>query len=200
MMKLKFYRGPGDMVTKIIRVLTNGPYSHVEVQFSNGHRFFASGHGVFQGAHMIRDHRVYGATWDTILIPATQEQEDAAQRFAFSMIGIPFDFRGMCRFMLPGNSHRRGKYCSAVILDVLQKGLHMFPGVKPKISPNGLHRLFLSYKHTLISDSVPNEALASGAHPESLIGPGSSGSSGPPTSLERELDTSRRSSPQTWFR
>ena len=160
MMRLMFYRGPGDIVTKLIRVLTNGPYSHVELQFTNGHRFFASGHGVFQGAHMIRDYKVYIPSWDAILIPATQEQEDAAQRFAFGLVGIPFDFRGMCNFLFPGRSRRKGKYYSAVILDVLQNGLHMFPNAKPKISPNGLHKLFLSHKHTLISDSVPDGALA----------------------------------------
>jgi hypothetical protein len=160
MMRLMFYRGPGNMLTKIIRVLTNGPYSHVELQFTNGHRFFASGHGVFVGAHMIRDHKVYNPSWDAILIPATQEQEDAAQRFAFGLVGIPFDFRGLLRFVFPGRSRRKGKYCSAVILDVLQNGLHMFPNAKPKVSPNSLHRLFLSHKHTLISDSVPDGALA----------------------------------------
>ncbi len=166
-MRLMFYRGPGNAITRIIRLLTNGPYSHVELQFTNGHRFFASGHGVFTGAHLIRDHKVYPPMWDAILIPASQEQEDTTQRFAFGMAGIPFDFREMCRFMFPGRSLRKGKYCSAVILDVLQNGLNMFPDVKPKISPNGLHKLFLSHKHTLICNAVPD---AAGMRPSTYSG------------------------------
>ena len=46
-MRLVFYRGPGDLVTKTIRLVTHGPYSHVELQFSTGKRFFASGHGEY---------------------------------------------------------------------------------------------------------------------------------------------------------
>jgi hypothetical protein len=161
MMRLMFYRGPGDKITRLIRLLTNGPYSHVELQFTGGRRFFTSGHGIFVGAHMLRDHKIYGPLWDTILIPATREQEYAAQRVAFGLIGIPFDMRGMIRFILPRGSMRKGKYCSAVVLDVLQRGLHMFPEQNGKISPNGLHRLFLSRKHTLICDSVPDASVAS---------------------------------------
>jgi hypothetical protein len=192
MMKLMFYRGPGNIVTKIIRVYTRGPYSHVELQFTNGTRFFTSGHGVLQGAHMVRDHRMYGPLWDSILIPATQEQEDAAQRFAFALIGIPFDLRGLFRFLLPGRSRRKGKYCSAVILDVLQKSLRMFSGVQSKISPNELHRLFLSHKHTLISDFLPNDSLTSKTSSEYP----------PPAFGDPEIGSDRRSVPfpETWFR
>jgi hypothetical protein len=204
MMKLMFYRGPGNIVTKIIRAYTRGPYSHVELQFTNGTRFFTSGHGVFQGAHMVRDHRMYGPLWDAILIPTTQEQEDAAQRFAFALIGIPFDLRGLFRFLVPGRSRRKGKYCSAVILDVLQKSLRMFLEVKSKISPNGLHRLFLSHKHTLISDSVPKDSLTLGACPEYRSPAfGDPGSSGTPVSLsnpEKGSDGRSACRSETWFR
>ena len=40
--------------------------------------------------------------------------------------------------MFSGRSRRKGKYRGAVILEVLQNGLHMFPNAKPKISPEGL--------------------------------------------------------------
>lgn len=39
MIKLMFYWGPGDFVTRLIRRLTGGPYSHVEMQFTDGCRF-----------------------------------------------------------------------------------------------------------------------------------------------------------------
>src|ERR1700683_4817449 len=101
MMKLEFYYGPGDLVTETIRLLTRGPYSHVELQFTDGCRFFSSGHGALQGVHMVRDKKVYSQLWDSILIPATKAQENAAQRKAFHLIGSPFDWRGMISFLFP---------------------------------------------------------------------------------------------------
>jgi hypothetical protein len=162
MMKLVFYYGPGDLVGKIIRLLTHGPYSHVELQFTDGCRFFASGHGIYTGTHMICDRKVYAPNWDQILIPATEEQEQAAERYIFHLIGFPFDFRGMIGFLIPFFDRRRkAKYCSSIVLDVLQQSLHMFPGVQLKTSPNGLHRLFISEHPLVIAAPAPNhEALS----------------------------------------
>lgn len=160
MVKLVFFWGPGDVVSRIIRVLTRGPYSHVELQFTDGSRMFASGHGQFTGAHMICDRKIYDQYWDRILIPATQAQETAAERYAFQLIGFPFDMRGMIGFLLPFlDRPSKPKYCSAVILDVLQQGFHMFPGVKLKISPNGLYRLFLAGHPLMIAAAAPDFPL-----------------------------------------
>jgi hypothetical protein len=152
MMKLMFYYGPGNLVTKIIRLLTHGPYSHVELQFTDGCRFFSSGHGIYKGSHVVCDHKIYDHWWDRILIPATQKQEDVAEEFAFLLIGFPFDWRGLVSFLLPLiDRRRRAKYCSAIVLEVLQSTLHMFPEVRLKISPNGLYRLILSRQPIVIS-------------------------------------------------
>jgi hypothetical protein len=156
-----FYYGPGDSVTKVIRLLTKGPYSHVELQFTDGCRFFSSGHGMYTGAHMICDRKAYGHYWDQVLIPATQEQEKTAEKLIFHLVGAPFDWRGMFGFLLPFiGRHRKAKYCSSIVLDVLQKSLHLFPGVQLKISPNGLYRLFVSSHPVLISSAVPDDAVA----------------------------------------
>jgi hypothetical protein len=144
MMKLVFYWGPGDLVTKVIRLLTNGPYSHVELQFTDGCRFFASGHGLLQGSQMVCDKKVYDHWWDKIFLPATTGQEKAAEAYAFTLVGMPFDWRGMVSFLLPFVSRKRaGIYCSSVVLDVLQQRLHLFPQAQLKVSPNGLYRLFM---------------------------------------------------------
>ena len=169
MMKLVFYYGPGDLVGKIIRLLTHGPYSHVELQFTDGCRFFASGHGIYTGTHLICDRKVYGPNWDQVLIPATEEQEEEAERYIFHLIGFPFDFRGMIGFLVPFFDRRRkAKYCSSIVLDVLQHSLHMFPGVQLKTSPNGLHRLFIAEHALVISAPAPNRPASS-----SLISPDS---------------------------
>jgi hypothetical protein len=152
MMRLVFYRGPGYAVTKIIRLTTFGRYSHVELQFSDGCRLFSSGHGVHQGVHLICDRRVYGPLWDSIIVPSTQEQEDAAERLALRLIGAPFDWRGLFSFLFPFVDRRRkATYCSSIILDVLQSSLQMLPEVRLKISPSGLHRRFLAQHHLMIS-------------------------------------------------
>jgi hypothetical protein len=162
MMKLLFYYGPGDWVTKAIRFLTHGPYSHVELQFTDGCRFFASGHGKYTGTHLICDRKVYDSDWDQVLIPATEEQEAAAERYIFNLVGYPFDFRGMIGFMIPFLDYRRkAKYCSAIVLDVLQRALHMFPGVRLKTSPNDLHRLFVTDHALLVSAPAPADPVPS---------------------------------------
>lgn len=166
-MKLLFYHGPGDWVTSAIRFLTQGPYSHVELQFTDGCRFFASGHGKYTGTHMICDRKVYDTDWDQVLIPATQEQEEAAEQYIYHLTGFPFDFRGMIGFIVPFlDCRRKAKYCSAIVLDVLQRALHMFPGVQLKTSPNGLHRLFISRHSLVISAPAPVDA-----EPSSSISP-----------------------------
>jgi len=157
MIKVLFYYGPGDLITRTIRVLTHGPYSHVEIQFTDGCRFFSSGHGLYIGAHMICDRKIYDPCWDQILIPATQEQERAAEGFIFHLIGLPFDMRGMVGFLFPFlDRGRQGTYCSSIILNVLQESLHMFPGIGRKISPNGLYRLFLAAHPLVIAAAAPD--------------------------------------------
>jgi len=42
-------------------------------------------------------------------------------------------------------------------LDVLQRSLHMFPGVQLKTSPNGLHRLFIAEHALLVSAPAREE-------------------------------------------
>jgi hypothetical protein len=111
---------------------------------------------------MICDRKLYGPFWDQVLIPATQEQEDEAARFLLHLIGIPFDWRGLLTFMIPFfDSHRKAAYCSSVVLDVLQQSLHMFPGAQAKVSPNGLHRLFVAEHPLLVSPPPQDDTHAS---------------------------------------
>jgi len=70
----------------MIRLVTRGPYSHVELQFTDGCRFFSSGHGLYQGVHMICDRKKYDECWVQVLLPATEEQERAAEKFIFHLI------------------------------------------------------------------------------------------------------------------
>jgi two-component system chemotaxis response regulator CheB len=169
MIKLFFYYGPGDMATKAIRFLTRGPYSHVELQFTDGCRLFSSGHGIYKGVHTICDRKSYDHYWDQIIIPATQEQEKGAEQFILQLIGVPFDWLGMTSFLVPllGRS-RKANNCSSLVLQVLQDSLHMFPGIPLKISPNGLHKLLTSEHALVVSTSGSDDPQKFDDGPESI--------------------------------
>jgi len=138
--RLAFYRGPGDWITRTIRVLTRGPYSHVEIVFSDGVRFSASGR---MPAGVRFDHERHGEGWDYLSIPATPEQERIARTFAAVLEGSAFKWRGLYRFIAPwlGDGPNSDWYCSELALWMLQRCFGMFEGVPLKISPNALYRL-----------------------------------------------------------
>ena len=161
MMRLMFFHGPGDWITRTIRLITAGPYSHVELVFSNGYRFFSSGKGLYQGVHLRCDSPAYEGCWRVVYLPASPEQEQRIQAYAHTFTGAPFDWHGVLYFLLPfcdrrnggaiplpaerrsGDRRRPGAYCSSVVLEVLQRALGMFPDAQLKISPNGFYRLIL---------------------------------------------------------
>jgi hypothetical protein len=158
MMRLLFYWGPGNLVTKIIRLLTDGPYSHVELQFTDGERFFSSGHGPLQGSHMEMDHKIYGRWWDVIWLVSTPKQEAAAERYAFLLVGFPFDWRGMLSFLVPRwRREKKGGYCSSMIMQILQKSLHLYPNACLKSDPNGLYRLFIEHPDRRVSLDITSQ-------------------------------------------
>ncbi len=158
-MRLAFYRGPGDWITRTIRLLTRGPYSHVELVFSDGARFSASGR-VPSGVRF--EHEPHGAGWDFLLLPASPEQERVARVFCQVLAGSPFKWRGLYRFLCPwlGDGPNSDWYCSELTLWVLQRCFGLLPGERLKCSPNKLYRLLsTAYIHP---DNAYAERLHSG--------------------------------------
>ena len=143
-MRIAFYRGPGDWITRIIRVLTRGPYSHVELVFSDGRRFSASGR---KPAGVRFSSEPHSEGWDFINLPVTAEQERAARTFAAVLEGSPFKWRGLFRFIAPflGDGPNSHWYCSELVLWILQRCFGMLPEVPLKISPNRLYKLCISH-------------------------------------------------------
>ncbi len=143
MVYLAFYYGPGNWITKAIRTLTTGPYSHVELLFSNGWCFSASGR---------RREEYWNVRWklqclhEWDLVPLrtiTKEQEEQAILLCSSLEGLPFDWSGLLGFLLPFLPDRQPNkwYCSAICLMVMQECFNLFQNVSRKIHPNGLYRL-----------------------------------------------------------
>lgn len=139
-MRLAFFRGSGDWITKAIRLLTRGPYSHVELVFSDGARFSASGR---VPAGVWFTHEPHGSDWDFLCIPATPDQERIARTFAAVLEGSAFQWRGLFRFLFPfvGDAPKSHWYCSELVLYVLQRCFGLLEEVPLKISPNKLYRV-----------------------------------------------------------
>lgn len=142
-MRLAFYRGPGDWITRVIRIVTRGPYSHVELVFSDGLRFGASGR---RPAGVRLNSEPYGDGWDFIPLPIEASEERIARMFATLLAGSPFKWRGLFRFIAPflGDGPNSHWYCSELVLWTLQRCFGMFEEVPLKISPNRLYALCCS--------------------------------------------------------
>lgn len=146
-MKLAFYKGAGDWITRTIRVLTRGPYSHVELVFTDGARFAASGRAP---AGVWFTHEPHGEGWDFLCLPATPDQERIARSFCAVLEGSAFKRRGLYRFVCPflGDGPNSDWYCSELVLWMLQRCFGYFDGVKLKIHPNRLYRLCRAEFHS----------------------------------------------------
>jgi hypothetical protein len=135
-MFIGFYKGPGDSVTKLITLLTMGPYSHCELFFSDGTCFSASGRSTpavrFVAQPLRRDR------WDLIELPFSPEQELHLYRFCARYIDLAFDWHGIFKFICPWLKDRANRYyCSEICILALQN-MGLLKGLNPYISPNEL--------------------------------------------------------------
>lgn len=136
-MTLAFYRGPGDLVTHLIRWITRSRYSHVTLILDNNLSLHASGRnpdGVFLEYKKYRY-----KDWDFVYIGRqTDRVLWAAQKYA----GRRFDWVGVWRFVFPflPQSGEGEWYCSSLIVRVLQEAGGWFEGLDCDISPIQLYK------------------------------------------------------------
>lgn len=120
-------------------MLTNGPYSHVELVFSDGRCFSASGHdGVARWK--VQD---LSTAWDFVSIPGvTVEQETTAAAFVDPLHGTRFDYMAIYSFVLPFLPDDPARwYCSELCLVVLQQCCGLLKCLDKKIHPNRLFKI-----------------------------------------------------------
>ena len=92
-MWIAFYRGPGDWITRFIRRGTRGPYSHVELVFSDLTSFGASGR-----ENCVRFQRIKSFRhWDLISLPLSADQERTLRVACEELAGLGFDWLGLLR-------------------------------------------------------------------------------------------------------
>lgn len=107
--RIAFYRGKGNCMDGMIRFWDNGPYSHVELVFSNG--YFAS--ASYQDGKRVRKRRIaYNPdNWDFIELPAYLEEK--AWAYFLSTEGLPYDLWGQIRFfIMPLEGDETAFWCS----------------------------------------------------------------------------------------
>lgn len=141
MIHLAFYRGPGNIITHLIRLITFGPFSHVELVFSDGTTFEISGHGPNSGVHF---HKKEYTTKDWVFfgISLREQEEGKLRSYCHKFIGERFSFMGLWAFLFPFLDSDKYLYCSRGIVMAFQESLGMFKNLPLKISPNNMFRYF----------------------------------------------------------
>lgn len=111
-MRAAFYRGtrPGlqGLYSRAVRVIERGPYSHCEIEFSDGWCGSAS---LIDGGVRLKRIEFDAAHWDFLDLPPVLEMH-ARDWFEFHS-GEPYDLPGNLRFVLPWIADsERGWFCS----------------------------------------------------------------------------------------
>lgn len=136
-MQLAFYRGRGDWITRFIRWWTRGAHSHVEIVFSSGVRFGASGRdglGVAFRAPLAADER---GDWDLIPVALSSEHELRLLRACDAIRGRAFDWVGLFGYLLP----RPRRYsCAELVVELCWSQLGM--RLDRWATPADLYRIF----------------------------------------------------------
>lgn len=137
-MRAAFYKGtrPGlqGIYSRAVRAIDRGPYSHVELVFSDGMSGSAS---YIDGGVRLKRIDYNPAHWDFVELPSEQEQQ-ARDWFERNM-GAPYDLMGNVRFVLPFlPDSQRGWFCSEAL------GAALGWAEPWRFGPNGLSALLRS--------------------------------------------------------
>lgn len=145
---LTFYKPPPeDPWFNRLVAFCDGPYSHVEISFSDG-----MSSSIFAGERVFMHTRTFAnPNYTMVTIPVTQEQCLRAKEFCREQAsrGVQFDGYGMyASFLLPdmgcgeAPSSKAGTFCSKHVVMALQHaGVDGFAHMRPsKMTPSGLYR------------------------------------------------------------
>lgn len=131
-MQLAFHIGKTKL-DRAIQVVTRSPYTHVEMVMSDG-MWFTSSH--FEKGVVGRKYEPEGV-WEYVDVEA---DEEVARHYLEALVGMPYDYLGVARFVFPGVPHSHDRwFCSeltACTLKVCGRNLKKKP---QHYSPGGLH-------------------------------------------------------------
>lgn len=139
-MKLAFYKATNEnLFGKAIAWWTKGPYSHVELVFSNGMSFSSSSR---DGGTRWKRIDYSDGKWDLVEIPVNAVDEARIARWCDSVCGAKYDWDGIFGFVIPfWRQHANDWFCSEVCTAALQR-VGLLSGVNPaSTSPSKLYWL-----------------------------------------------------------
>lgn len=137
-MNVAFYGGPGDVITTLIKLVSQGEFSHTELVFSDGRWIGASGRGKDKGVRwavvpLSLDN------WIFVTVDATEEQEKEIRRLAVSQIGQPFDWKGVISHLIPWLESDDGFYCTNFIVRLMH-AVGLWKDIPAHITPSDLYQ------------------------------------------------------------
>lgn len=136
-MKVAFYKGPGDIITTLIKLISQGDYSHTELVFSDDRWIGASGRGTDKGVRWAIL-PVSLDNWVLVSFESTPEQEEEVRRLAIKQLGQPFDWAGVWSHLLPWIESTEGFYCTNFIVRLMHS-VGLWTGIPEHITPSDLY-------------------------------------------------------------
>lgn len=143
---LAFFRASaGGWFDRLIARFTRGPYSHVEIVFSDGMSFssMAADRGVrFKQIRFSELTRQGRMKWDFLTVPCRPEQEAVLRAWCETQAGKKYDWRGMftCRLFGKFRGADDDWFCSELCTYCLQKLGHLRSANPARMSPADLYR------------------------------------------------------------
>jgi len=116
-MRLAFYQAKGGFINRAIRWRTNGPFSHVELVFSDGVSFSAHAK---EGVRFTSLINWAPGDWFYVAIPA-RYPEAAVRKWCSLQTGKRYGYWEIMRFLIPFLPPVAGeKFCSQVCTNALK--------------------------------------------------------------------------------
>lgn len=139
-MQIAYYKADGTLFDKAIRIWTGGPYSHVEIIFSDGMWFSSSPRdGGCRFKHIAKD-----AKWDYQYINISPSDEDKVRAFCEKQNHKKYDWVWIfLTQLIPLNIQERNKWgCSEIVVAALQQANYIDKGIRPySVDPNECYEL-----------------------------------------------------------
>lgn len=141
-MKILFYKAKyGNYTDRVISLWTKGPYSHTELQFSDGICFSSS---LWDGGTRFKNINIKPERWDSIELDIKNEYK--IRSFCESQVKLPYDLRGIFGLAIKVKLAEKKKwFCSEICCYALNLA-GILVGVDPNISPNLLYKTIKTEK------------------------------------------------------
>ena len=137
-----------SLISNLI-LLRSNPYTHSEIEFSDGISFSSTMQDKVGGTRFKDiDYTKHPERWDSVDIPVSVKNEKALYRVAVSMVGMKYDLLGLLSFATPFSiivPNANKVWCSEAcgyLIKLVYDGLDIVPD---KTHPTRLHEASQEY-------------------------------------------------------